>query len=143
MSVGNITEKVNLRYLLHAITAWFITAGALLLLTTIIVSKASVSSGALGYLSSAMSFLTAAAAGMAAGKSGTGAKLYTGLITAAVIVTVLLTIGFLVRGSQMESSGILSVVTFTFAGCLFGAVFLSGKKNVPKRSKFLPGQRRK
>lgn len=143
MSVGNIIEKANLRYLLKALAAWFVAAIVLLLLAAIIVSSASVSLSAMGYISSALSFLTAAVAGMAAGRAGSGAKFYLGLITSAVIVTMLLTIGFLVRGSEMASSGILSVVSFSFTGCLFGAVFLSGKKNNKKRSKYLPGQRRK
>lgn len=142
LPVNNISEKTDIRFLMRAVLAWFLAAVILLLLASLIVSKASISSGTVGYISSALSFLAALFAGAKASSERRKGNVYTGLITGAAIVTLLLTIGFLIEGTEMESDGILSVVTFTFAGCLAGAVLLPGGKTRAKKTRFSPGQRK-
>lgn len=141
LSIKNITNRLDLRFLPKALLGWVISAAVLLLLAAGIISKSTFSSASLGYVSSALSFLTALTAGAVAGRTRKGGALYAGLLTAAVLVICLLTAGFLAKGQDMEPSGILSVVSFSFAGCLFGSVFFSGKKNSGKKTRFRPAKR--
>ncbi len=117
------------RTLLSALAAWAVSALALLCAASLILSKLSLGEGAMGYVSSALSFLSAGCAGAVLGRKKSGGVIYPALLTAAVLVTALLTIGFMAEGAQLQASGVLSVVSFTFAGCLFGSVLFSGKKS--------------
>ncbi len=53
---------------------------------------------------------------------------HAGFMAIGAYTTALLTIGFIVEGSAIEAAGVLSVVSFTFTGCAFGAVLFGGKK---------------
>ena len=141
LSLGNISEKWDMRFLLNAIAAWALSAILVLLVASCIVSKAGVGMGAIGYISSTASFLTALFAGAAAARSRGSGVIYAGLVTAAAVTTLLLTVGFLIEGSKLDGSGVLSVVTFTFSGSLAGSVFLGGKSK-RKKTRFAPKQRR-
>lgn len=121
-------EATDARVILSALAAWAVSALALLCLASFILGKVNAGEGAMGYISSALSFLTAICAGAAVGKSRAGSVVYMALLTAAVLVTALLTIGFMVEGTAIDASGVLSVVSFTFAGCLAGAMLFTGKK---------------
>lgn len=132
---------MELRFLPKALLGWLVSAVILLLIAAGIVSKSKISSASIGYVSSALSFLTALTAGIVAGRTRRGGALYAGLLTAAALVICLLTAGFLAKGQDMEPSGILSVVSFTFAGCLFGSVFFSGRKKTGRKTRFKPGKR--
>ena len=105
--------------LLRVLLLW--AASALLILTaaSLVLSRAHAGSGVLGYCSSAISFLSAAAAVFFAADHGRD-RLLRGLLPALFLVIVLLTMGFLARGKDMSPSGILSVSCFTFAGALLG-----------------------
>ncbi len=127
------------RFILSALGAWFIAALVLLAAASAIVNRAELGSGSMGYVSSAISFLSAFAAGARAGRMRKAGTLYTAAVSAAVITTLLLTVGFIIDGSDLEASGVLSVVSFTFAGCMAGCVFLGGgskKKRRGNRTKF-------
>ena len=131
-------DSGSLRVLLRAISVWCVFALALLILSSAILSRIGTGSDSLGYVSSCISFLCAAAAGSAA--AGKGDRLFvSGLLTAGVLLILLLTVGFLIRGREMDPSGVMSVVTFTVAGVFFGSVFLrkrqkrSGKRTNWKR----------
>ena len=126
-------EAWEAKTILSALAAWALSALVLLCIASLVLSKLSLGERAIGYVSSALSFLTAAFAGMELGRGKAGAVIYPAMLTAAVLVTALLTIGFIVEGSDLQSSGVLSVVSFTFTGCLFGAVLAGGKK--PKSHK--------
>ena len=116
------------RLILSALLVWAVSALTLLCVTAFALTKLSAGEGAMGYISSALSFLTAVCAGASVGRnSGTGV-IYPALLTAAVLTTALLTVGFIVEGSAIEAAGVLSVVSFTFTGCAFGAVLFGGKK---------------
>lgn len=127
------TEAWEPRTILSALAAWALSALVLLCVASLILSKLSVGEAAIGYVSSALSFLSAVFAGTAVGRAKNGVVIYPAMLTAAVLVTALLTIGFIVEGSDLQASGVLSVVSFTFTGCLFGAVLSGGKK--PKNHK--------
>ena len=138
MSLRGITEKWDLRFLLKSFIAWAVSALILLLIASFIVSKTSMGRGAIGYVSSIVSFLAALSAGAFAAKEKKVGGFYTGLMTAAVISTLLLTVGFIIEGAEIESSGVLSVVTFTFSGCLVGSVFFGTQKNRARKTRFTP-----
>ena len=121
------------RLILSALLVWSVSALTLLCVTAFALTKLSAGEGAMGYISSALSFLTAVCAGASVGKHSSGGVIYPALLTAAVLTTALLTtalltIGFIVEGSAIEAAGVLSVVSFTFTGCAFGAVLFGGKK---------------
>lgn len=127
------------RLILSALLAWAAAALALLCAAAFILTKVRVGEGAMGYISSALSFLTAVCAGAAVGRGGSGGAIYPALLTAAVLTTALLTIGFIVEGASIEAAGVLSVVSFTFTGCAFGAVLFGGGR---KRKSFKPRYRK-
>lgn len=141
LSLKNITNRLDLHFLPRALLGWLISAAALLLIAAGIISRAKISSASIGYVSSALSFLTALTAGIIAGQTRQGGALYAGGVTATALVICLLTAGFLMKGQDMEPSGILSVVSFSFAGCLFGSVFFSKRKKPSKKSRFRPAKR--
>lgn len=127
------------RFILSALGAWLVAALVLLVAASAIVNRAEMGSGSMGYVSSAISFLAAFAAGVRAGRVRRAGTLYTAAVSAAVITTLLLTVGFIIDGSDLEASGVLSVVSFTFTGCMAGCVFLGGgnkKKRRGGRTKF-------
>lgn len=127
---------VQIRLALKSLCVW--TAAALIMLTaaSLVLSRTGVGSQVLGYVSSALSFLCAAAAGAAAGKR-TDRPLAQALVTAIALVILLLTIGFLARGRELNASGILSVTTFTIAGTLAGALLFAGKKRSRRKAGIL------
>ncbi len=124
------------RTILSALAAWAISAFVLLCIASLILSRLSLGEGAIGYVSSALSFFSAVFAGAALGRAKSGGCIYPALITAAVLVTALLTIGFMVEGADLQSSGVLSVVSFSFAGCLTGAVLSGGKKGKSHKKRY-------
>lgn len=124
-------------FLLSAVVAWILSALVLLTAAAILLHELGCGAGSLGYASSAVSFLSAVCAGAAAAHRRRTGNLYTAAISAAVIVTALLTVGFLIDGVEIDASAVMSVVSFTFAGCMVGAVLLyrperRGKRYVPR-----------
>lgn len=132
MSLANLREKWDPRFLLKAAVAWAVAALVLLLAASLLVSKSGMGEGSVGYVSSAISFLSALAAGAAAAQGRHGG-FAAGLMAAAALTLVLLTVGFIIEGPAIEASGILSVVTFSFSGALAGSVFLSGRGRTKKK----------
>ena len=129
----NDRERGDLLFLLKAAYAWFITAGILLIIVSLLIWKTSLDSSCIGYLSSLISFLAAVSAGFAA------VRLKSGLIGSLAIVIFLLTCGFLIAGEKMTGAAMVSVASTTIAGgmlgsCVLAAVF-PGKKRKTKRFK--------
>lgn len=124
------------RIILSALLVWAVSALVLLCVTAFALTKLYAGEGAMGYISSALSFLTAVCAGAAVGRSSRGGPIYPALLTAAVLTTALLTIGFIVEGSSIQAAGVLSVVSFTFTGCAFGAVLFGGRKQKSFRQRY-------
>ena len=125
----------SLRLIFRSLLLWTTTALLLLTLASFYLSRSGLGSDVIGYVSSGISFLCAVAAGAAAAKKNGDKPLLQGLLTAVFLVITLLTLGFLARGLDLNGSGILSVVTFTISGVLFGlALFRSRRRKGSGRS---------
>ena len=114
----------DIRTVITAAAVWLLCAVVLLCAGTLTANAAGLGEQALGYLSSAISFVCAVAAGIAAARRRRAPRLITALVTGTALVILLLTSGFLIKGSEMDPSSLLSVVSFSYAGVLLG-VFLS------------------
>ncbi len=124
-------------FLLKAAGAWLLSALLLLPAAALTLNALGATERALSMTSSLISFLSAAFAGAAAARKRRSGSVYTALLSAAVLVTALLTVGFLIAGESIDPSAVLSLVSFSFAGCLVGAVLCY--RPVNKRRK--PGPR--
>lgn len=111
-------------FLLSAMVSWLLCAVLLLTLSSVILNELGCNEQALGYVSSSISFISAACAGAAASRKRKRGIIYTSLLTATVIVISVLTLGFLIDGPAIEPSAIMSIISFTYTGCLLG-VYIS------------------
>ena len=119
----------NVGFLLNALIGWLVGAVLLLIVTALIANTAGVGELGLGYMSSAISFFAAGAAGISAARRQYAARLPAAMIAATALVIALLTIGFLICGEGMNSSAILSIVSFTYAGVITGMYIHPKKKS--------------
>ena len=110
-------------FLVSAMAAWCLCAVLMLCITALLAATTGMGEQMLGYLSSINSFVCAAAAGASAINRSRMSRIFTLLLTGTALVILLLTVGFLIRGEEMDPSSILSVVSFTYAGVLTGTVF--------------------
>lgn len=126
-------------FLLSAAAAWLMCAIAALAAASLIANAAAMGEQGLGWLSSAISFLCAAFAGAAAARKKRSKNLATALLTSTALVILLLTVGFLIKGQEMSPSSILSLVSFTYAGVLFGLYILwhPGRENRKRRIRIM------
>lgn len=124
----------------RAAAAWTVSAIVLLVIASAVINASDCGEYIMGYACSALSFLSAFAAGAAAAGTGKKGTVYVGALTGAIITTVLLTVGFIVKGAETEASAVLSVVSFTFAGSIAGAVIF-GKGTVTRRKRYAPRPR--
>ena len=138
--IHNRNPAASLRLLLRAMGAWAMAALALLPLAALLLSRLSVGSAALGYWSSGLSFLTAVFAGLTAGDRQRAGSLPVCLLTGLFLCITLLTAGIL-TGGGLDPSGILSVVSFTFAGVLLGGLVAGHGRKRNKRGGRLSGFR--
>lgn len=131
--------------IVSAITGWLISAGILLTLFSALICKTSLDSSYIGYISSFISFASAAIAGAYSYRHKKRETLISSAVTALFVVILLLTIGFLIRGEDMTPAGIISVSSFTFAGLLLGANtrHLLGKKGKKSINYGLKNQKRR
>ena len=128
-------ELPEAHVILHAAAAWAVAAVVLTLIAALAAARLSVPESAMGYISSAMSFIAALIAGRRAARGRKTGAVYAGLVAGVVITTLALTLGFIVAGDGIAADGVLSVVTFTIAGCVAGSVFFSGGRKRPARSR--------
>ena len=124
----------------RAAAAWTASAIVLLVIASAVINASDCGEYIMGYACSALSFLSAFAAGAAAAGRGKKGTVYVGALAGAIITTVLLTVGFIVKGAETEASAVLSVVSFTFAGSIAGAVIF-GKGTVTRRKRYAPRPR--
>ena len=129
-------EYLDFSFLVSAFFIWLMSALVMLVISTIILNEFGCSEKSLGYTSSLLSFLTALCAGIAAGRKRKSGGLYTSLLTSTAIVIALLTIGFIIAGPDIEASAVMSLVSFTFAGCMAGIVFFSSP--IQRRKRYRP-----
>ncbi len=118
---------VSFRDLLRGTLAWIVSAAVLLLGASILFTADLVRLPGLGYASSLISFLAAAAAGACTSSPRRGKRLLASLLMGAALSGVLLLFGFLIAG-ELDPGAVISVVSFTLSGCLAGAF-------LPKKSK--------
>lgn len=114
-------------FLLNAGISWLAGAAVFLLAAALAANVTGIGELGMGYISSAISFLAAFIAGISVARRRSAARLPAALTTATTLVIVLLTVGFLIHGEGMNSSAILSIVSFTYAGVVAG-VFISPEK---------------
>ena len=126
MFSGEKTQLPEGSFFISAAAAWLLSACVLLAAATLAANLTGMGEQGMGILSSALSFLCAAAAGRAAAKKQRTKKLLTAFLTSAMLVILLLTVGFLIQGPELDPSSILSLVSFTYAGVFFGVCVLSG-----------------
>ena len=124
------------RSLLRAIAAWVLSAPVFLAMAAFAANVTGAGEMSIGYISSAVSFLSAAAAGYNAMRNQKSAGIAAALITATAIVIMLLSVGFLIKGEEMNASSMISLVSFTYAGILVGAI------GIPKKEKSYGKRRR-
>lgn len=138
MSVRNVVEKGSLRLLVHGLLAWIVSAFLLCFLTACVIRAHGVGSACYGYISAGLSFLCAVFAGAYSGRGER--KLSSGLLCALFLSIVLLTAGFVISRGRLDSSAVLSVVSFSIAGCLLGSLLFGG---MPKKQTQSPFRRKK
>ncbi len=118
---------------LRAAAAWCICAAALLLPAAAVLSLRMTTAQTLAYVSAAISFLAAFAAGVTVGKGRKSGVLLSAILTALILIALLLSVGYLIRSSAPEPSGVLSVASFTMAGCITGALLFSSSGKTHNR----------
>jgi len=114
-------------FIISAIKTWLFVTVPLLAASAFILSVYQLKSEYIGYISSAISFVGAVFAGTSAARCKYRSQLIMGAFTAAILVIMLLTVGFLIDSAAITPDSVISVVSFTFAGCLSGSVLLSGR----------------
>ena len=142
MPASKRTETLDGKRLLMPFFAWLLAALLLLTLGSFAVSRFAVSTGTIGVVSSAISFLAGAAAGAKTPKGRAGSFL-SGLLFALLLSALLIGLGACVGTEGMDRDAVLSAVSFTVSGVLFGALFADmraqrgkGKKEFsPRRGK--------
>ena len=135
-------RKLNFSFAfaLRALAAWAAAALLLLFAAALIAKKAALDARVIAYMSAALSFIAAAAAGAWGVRGWQGARLVCGLLCGGCVTIVLLMLGFIIAGSDMPSDGVMSVASFTFAGCLLGSV-IGGRGHRRKKSAVSVGRR--
>ena len=128
-------EAIDIIYLLSAMLFWMLCSIIFLPVAALGAHIFEFGENALAYMSSALSFVTAAFAGGRAIYLRKKNAVGTALVTAACIIILALTLGFIIAGERLEAAGILSLVSFTLSGCMVGAVFFPGKKNTKRKTR--------
>ena len=118
------TGVLSLRVWGNVWLAWFLTALLLLSLFSLFISQTATSEQTMAYISSAISFFAACAAGRSAEIESRRPPLLIGLVCSLMITLPLLLCGFLFARERLSSDAVLSVVSLSVAGALFGSVFL-------------------
>ena len=118
-------EYFDSAFLFNALMAWIISATLLLLIASVLLNELGCTEKSMGYVSSLISFIAALVAGITAGRKRKAGTLYTAMLTASVLVTALLTLGFMIEGVELVPSSVMSVISFSFTGCMVGTVFFS------------------
>ena len=120
-------------FILAGVIVWLAASLLLLPLSAALVYKSELGEASLGYVVSAVSFLSAAIGGIAASKKRGKAAVYTGLIVGCTMTCFALMLGFLIAGSRITADGVLSLVSFTLTGCIVGCILPTGKTKGGKK----------
>ena len=112
----------GLRVLVRALCVYVLSAFLLLVLASFLLWRSDVGSHVLGYVSSGISFLSSFLSTRLLLRSQKSQSLVTAMLFGVLLVILLLTLGFLAGERSLDPSGVLSVVSFTFAGVLLGGL---------------------
>lgn len=119
-------DTVSLKITFRGIAVWF----ALLILLTVLASafagKMNINEKHTAYISSALTFVSSAAAGYTV-RRGKAKFLYSLILSISLIVIALL-LGFIISSGNLYSGGILSVASFTLCGVFAGSIITPPKK---------------
>ena len=132
----NEKDRGELLFLIKALSAWLISSLMLCILFSFIVSQTSLDSSYIAYLSSIISLISAIIAGMKAASVKKSSKIYTSIFTAGFLIIFILTTAYLVASGQITTSGLISVISFTFSGVFIGAYIVSSKYYGNKKKRF-------
>ena len=122
-------KRIDLSLFVRMLAAWGLCAFALLACASALYAAERTNLSTMGYASSLISFMAAAAAGIAAGSKNRKQRLLVGLISAFFLIAVLLIIGLLIKG-RLNGSAVLSMCCFTITGCLLGALIPAKRRRV-------------
>ena len=133
-----------LRFLGKVWLSWIMSAAVLLPISSLIISRTPCSERAMAVICSVLSFLTACSAGRRGARDQKLNRLVCGFLCAAFIILPLLLCGLLIDRRALSPDSVLSLVSLSFAGSLFGSVFLGGPaKNAHHRRAAVRPQGRK
>lgn len=127
-------RSLDLACLPRALAAWAVCASALLLSGAVLYASDAAALSSIGYVSSLICFLSAVGAGAAAVLPRKERRILKGLLSALCLSGLLLLTGFLI-GGRLDGSAVLSVLSFTFTGCVLGALLPLNRK---KHTRFRP-----
>lgn len=130
----SINEEIKCTII--AILCWLSAAPLLTALAALVLSAGGISYAELGYGSSVLSLILAFISGMAAAKIRKEKRLIMGMICGATLSLALISIGYAEAGKDISASGIVSVVSFTMAGAVCGAILVPQNKNSLKKKKY-------
>lgn len=130
-----VGKSPGLRMLVRALCIYVLAAFLLLVLASFTLWRSNVGSESLGYVSSAVSFLAAFLSARFLMHSQNQTSLAAALLFGLFLVIVLLTFGFLTGKRSLDPSGVLSVVSFTYAGVLAGSLLCFSAPGKRKRSR--------
>ena len=127
MAERDAQARFRPQFFLKSFLIWMASAGVLLLLFGLLLSRTAATERTLAYFSAALAFLAACTAGAYASGKGRKLPFVCGLVNALVILGILLLLGFLISRKDLAKDSVLSLVSFTLAGSLFGSVCLGGR----------------
>jgi len=128
MSRSEAKDAFNLKRGAAVLLTWLLAALTLLLLVSLAFIRFPASARLLAWAEAAVCFLAAAAAGRVAGQ-GSEKRLLRGLAVGLALCLVLPGLGFLIDADRLNRDALLSTVSFSLSGALFGAVVLSGGRS--------------
>lgn len=125
--MAEAAKRFDLRLAFKTVLIWAACAAVLVFCAALLFASGAVSLSAMGYASSAISFLAALIATRSTGKGRTKGRALCFLLTALPLTLLPLLIGFLTAG-ELDGSSTLSVVSFTLSGCLIGVLLPRGRR---------------
>ena len=113
---------------IQAIVFWILTAVGVLTIVSLVLWKFELPSRFLAYGSALISFLSAAAAAWKMAVPNRQ-RLLSAIMLAGILLVFLLGTGFLLSKGELSRDAVLSVSSFTIAGCMAGNILVPQQKS--------------
>ena len=140
MSESNRKFRLNPGVLLYGLTTWLLASAVLVPSIGFAASNFADSARTVSLLGDLISFLSAAFSGAAVARSSDSGRLLPGILIGCLLALILALTGFLIGGRVFRPDGVLSMLSFTLSGAVFGSVFFGKSTSVSKmkrrRSRF-------